>query len=151
MSADVLCHSFSTLVNYIFDNEKIPQQWKLGEIIPVYKKDCPLDKTNYRPLTILPSLSKIFETLVHSRISPEFERTYHKYVFAYRKYHGCDTALLTLTEKWKKELDNHKTIGLISMDLSKAFDTLPHNLIVAKLKQHGDQKTLSLIMDYLSN
>ena len=49
----------------------------------------------------------------------DIERIYHKYVFAYRKYHGCDTALLSLTEKWKKELDNHKTIGLISMDLVK--------------------------------
>ena len=56
-SADVLCHPLSTLVNYVLDNAKIPQQWKLGEVAPVHKKNCGLDKSNYRPLTILCLLS----------------------------------------------------------------------------------------------
>ncbi|KXJ09308.1 RNA-directed DNA polymerase from mobile element jockey [Exaiptasia diaphana] len=77
-SAEVLCHPFSTLANYIFDKGEIPQQWKQGEITPVFKKDCCLDKSNYRPVTVLPSLSKIFGTLVHNRVSPKFERIYHK-------------------------------------------------------------------------
>lgn len=151
-SAEVLCHPLSTLINYILNNGKIPHQWKSGEIIPVYKRDCELSKTNYRPLTILPSLSKVFEKIVELRMSPHFEKIYHKYVFAYRKHHGCDTAILSLTEEWKKELDNHKVIGLVAMDLSKAFDTLPHDLIVQKLKRYGaDHKTMTLIADYLSN
>ena len=50
---------------------------------------------------------------------------------------GCDTAILSLTEQFKEELDNHKVISLVSMDLSKAFDTLPHDLIVKKLKDYG--------------
>lgn len=52
----------------------------------------------------------------------------------YRKHLGCDATLLVLTEQWKKELDNHKIIGLVSMDLSRAFDTLPYDLIVSKLR-----------------
>ncbi|CAB3994347.1 RNA-directed DNA polymerase from mobile element jockey, partial [Paramuricea clavata] len=151
-SAEVLCYPLSTLINYILGNGKILQQWKSGEITPVYKKECELSKINYRPLTILPSLSKVFEKIVELRMSPHFEKIYHKYVFAYRKHHGCDTAILSLTEEWKKELDNHKVIGLVAMDLSKAFDTLPHDLTVQKLKQYGaDQKTTTLITDYLSN
>ena len=118
------------------NNSKIPQQWKLGEVTPVHKKDCSLDKSNYRPVTILPSFSKVFETIAHARISPNFENIYHKYVFAYRKHDGCDTAILSLTERWKQELDDHKIIGIVSMDLSKAFDTLPHDLMVLKLKQY---------------
>ena len=75
----------------------------------------------------------------------------YKYVFACQKHHGCDTAILSLTEEWK-ELDNQKVVGLVAMDLSKAFDTLPHDLIMQKLKQYGaDQKTTMLIADYLSN
>ena len=101
-SADILCYPLSTLINNVLDTASIPQQWKLGEITPVFKKDYRLNKSNYRPLTILPSLSKVFGRLVHTRISPHFENIYHKYVFAYRKHHGCDTALLTLTEKWKR-------------------------------------------------
>lgn len=121
-------------------------------ISPVFKKDCSLSKTNYKPLTILPSLSKVFETLVHSRISPYFEDIFHEYVLAYRKSHGTDTALLGLTEQWKKELANHNIIGLVSMDLSKAFNTLPHDLIVEKFKAYGaDDKTVELIQDYLTN
>jgi hypothetical protein len=75
-----------------------------------------------------------------------------KKVLAYRKYHGCDTALLTLSEHWKRELDNHKSIGLVSMDLSKAFDTLSYDLIISKLKHYGvDHNTVKLISSYLSN
>ncbi|CAB4019481.1 Hypothetical predicted protein, partial [Paramuricea clavata] len=151
-SAEVLCYPLSTLINYILGNGKIPQQWKSGEITPVYKKECELSQINYRFLTILPSLSKVFEKIVELRMSPHFEKIYHKYVFAYRKYHGCDTAILSLTEEWKKELDNHKVIGLVAMNRSKAFDTLRQDLTVQKLKQYGaDQKTTTLITDYLSN
>ena len=49
LSADVLCYPLSTLINYVLNNSKIPQQWKLGEVTPVFKKDCSLDKSNYRP------------------------------------------------------------------------------------------------------
>jgi len=78
-----------------------------------FQKDCRLNKTNYKPLSILPSLSKVFETLVHSGISPYFENIFHDYVLAYRKSYGTNTTLLNLTEQWKKELENHNIIGLV--------------------------------------
>ena len=80
-------------------------------------------------------------------MSPCFEKIYHKYVFAYQKHHGYDPAILSLTEEWKKELDNQKAVGLVARDLSKPFDTLPHDSIVQKLKQYGDNKTTMLIAD----
>ena len=95
---------------------------ELGEVSPVSKKDCCLTKSNYRPITILPSLSKIFETLIHSRISHYFDDIFHEHVFAYRKNHGTDTALLSLTEKWRKELDERNIIGIVSMDLFVSMD-----------------------------
>ena len=151
-SAEVLCYPFATLFNYVLDAGKVPRQWKFGEITPLYKKDKDLERSNYRPITILPSFSKVFEKIVNNNISPHFESIYHKYVFAYRKHHGCDAALLSLTENWKMELDNHKVVGLIMMDLSKAFDKLPHDLLISKLKVYGaDDKTANLIKDYLSN
>ena len=102
-SAEVLCDPYCTLFNYILDVGKIPKEWKKGEITPVYKKDCSLSKDNYRPLTILQSLSKVFETLIHSRVSPWFRNILHKFMFAYRKHHGCDTVLLSLPEEWQKD------------------------------------------------
>ena len=149
-AAGVLCHHFSTLFNYVLDQAKIPQQWKLAEISPAYIKECKLTKSNYRQLSILPSLSKVFERLVHNRASPYFENILHKFVFAYRNFHGCDTALLCLTENWKRELDNQKIVGLVSMDLSKAFDMLPHELIMNKLRQFADEDTCRLLESYLT-
>ena len=107
---------------------------ELGEVSPVFKKDCCLTKSNYRPITILPSLSKIFETLIHSRISHYFDGIFHKHVFAYRKNHGTDSALLSFTEQWRKELDQRNNIGIVSMDLSVSTD-----------------KTTELFHDYLTN
>ena len=133
--------------------EKVPSSWKLGEIVPVHKKDCTLTKTNYRPLTILPVVSKVFEKLVHSRLVSHFEDVYHNTVFAQRDYHKCGTAILGLTEQFKKEvLDNHKHISLVSLDLSKAFDTLRHELIVKKLEGYGgDSNVINVVMNYLSD
>ena len=120
--------------------------WKWGEITPVHKKDCTLHKANYRPLTILPTLSKVFEIIIHSRISPSLKK------FITDMYHSCETALLSLTEKWRKDLDNHKTVGIISMDLSKAFDSIPHDLLICRLKEYGvDERAIKLLKDYLTN
>ena len=129
----------------------MPANWKLGEIVPVHKKECTLTKTNYRPITILPVLSKVFIKLVHSRLASHFEDVYHNNVFAYRDYHGCDTAILSLTEQFK--IDNHKVISLVSMDLSKAFDTLPHDLIAKKLEDYGRDSTevINRVKNYLSD
>ena len=148
-SAEIPCQPFSCLVNFLFQTGKVPANWKLGEIVPVHKNDCTLTKTNYRPITILPVLSKVLKKLVHLRLASHFEDVYHNNVFAYRDHHGCNTAILSLTEQF--EIDNHKVISLVSMDLSKAFDTLPHDLIVKKLEDYGrDSKVINLLTNYLS-
>jgi len=68
------------------------------------------------------------------------------------KFHGCSTALLTLTERWKEELGRHKVIGAVAIDLSKAFDCLPHDLILEKLEFYGlGAKSISLLRSYLSS
>lgn len=75
-SAEILCHPFSKLFNFILDCSRIPQKWKLGEISPVFKKDCSLSKINYKPLTILPSLSKVFVSPLENR--PLFRRHFSR-------------------------------------------------------------------------
>ena len=88
------------------------------------------------------------ESVVHSRIRSHIENIYHKN----RKHHGCDNAILSLTERLKQELDNLKVIGIDSRDLSNVFDTHPHNLKVMKSKQYQvDDKVIDLLKDYLSN
>lgn len=112
-----------------------------------------LDKTNFRPVTVLPAFGKVFERIIHSQMMEYFEPIFYKYMFAYRKFHGCPNyALLVLTERCKEEIDKHNKIGAVTMDLSKAFDCLPHELILEKLKFYGlDDKAVNILGSYLSN
>jgi hypothetical protein len=71
---------------------------------------------------------------------------------AFRKGYGCQTALLKVIEDWKKALDQNKYVAAILMDLSKAFDCLPHDLLILKLKTYGvSPSALNLIDSYLKN
>ena len=98
-------------------------------------------------IPILPSLSKVFESIVHYQIRSHFENIYdHKY----RKHHRCDTAILSLTERLKQELGNLKVIVILFQWIyQKVFDTHSHDLIVIKSKQYrvGD-KIIDLLNDY---
>ena len=120
--------------------------------MPQFKKDLQLEKVNYRPVTVLSAVSKIFEQILHQQLAERFENIFHKYMFGYRKHHGCPTALLSLAEEWKEDLDKHNIIGTIAIDLSKAFDCLSHDLIQEKLKLYGlSDHALSLMRSYLSS
>ena len=140
------------LINTIISRSQVPDTWKRGQITPLYKKESVLDKKNFRPVTVLPVFGKVFERLIHMQMTEHFEPIFHISVFAYRKFHGCPSALLTLTEHWKEELDKRNTIAVIAIDLSKAFDCLPHELILEKLKFYGmEDKAVALLFSYLSS
>ena len=112
---------------------------KLADITPVYKKNDPLDKTNYRPVSILPVVSKIFERIMQKQINDFIISFLSPYLCGYRKGFNTQHALLTLVENWRKILDN------------KAFDTLNHDLLIAKLHAYGFQHdALTLLHSYLS-
>jgi hypothetical protein len=81
-----------------------------------------------------------------------YSKIFHPYLSAFRSGYGCQTALLKIIEDWKNALDQHKFAAAILMDLSKAFDCLPHDLLLQKLKYYGTSKSaLNLIQNYLSN
>ena len=130
-----------------------PQNLKLGDAVPVFKKCDPTCAKNYRPISALPTVSKIFERLMHDQITTYMDAPLSKYLCGYRKGFNTQTALLSLIEKWKSILDKKKGFsGAVLMDLSKADDTINHELLIAKLDTYGFSKTsLELILDYLSN
>lgn len=75
---------------------------------------------------------------------------FYSYMHAYRKFHGCPSALLNLTERWIEELDEHNKIGVVAIDVSKAFDCLPREPILEKLKLYGlGDKAVNLMRSYL--
>ena len=85
-------------------------------------------------------------------MTEQFESIFHDFVVTYRKFHGCPLALLTQTEHWKKELDKRNIITAIATDLSKAFDCVPHKLLLEKLQFYGmDDQGVSLLHSYLTS
>jgi hypothetical protein len=111
-----------------------------------------MNKSNYRPITILPLFSKIFEQILSRQLVDYFDHIMSPFMSAYRKHYSCETSLLRLVDDWKHELDNKNIVGIVLMDLSKAFDCLPHDLLLAKLSAYGiDQDSTNLMKDYLSN
>ena len=129
---------------------KFPNRPKEAQVIPVYKKTDPLDKHNYGPISILPYISKLFEKAINTQLCVHFETMFNPFLDAFRPGMGCQSTLLTLVEDWRWALDNDKYA--ILMDLSKAFDCLPHDLLLGKLIVYGlTEKACSLVGSYLSN
>ena len=138
--------------NEIIAEKIFPDKLKLADVTPVHKKDDATNVRNYRPVSVLPSVSKVFERLLQSQISKYIENFLSPYLCGYRKGYSTQTALMYMIEKWKLFLDRKGYAGAVLMDLSKAFDTINHELLIAKLAAYGFSKdSLILILSYLSN
>ena len=129
---------------------------KRAEVIPIFKKDIKKDsknlKENYRPVSILSNISKISETCLYKELSSYFEDIFSDYQFAFRKGVSAQQCLITLIETWKKYLDNKESFGALLTELSKAFECVNPELLIAKLHAYGlDNSSLELIHSYLNN
>ena len=115
------------------------------------KKKDSFDKTNYRPVSVLNVFSKVSERFILNQLTSYFKNILSDFLSAYRKQDCCQHVLLRVIETWRKCLDENKIVSVILMDLSKAFDCLPHDLLMVKLETYGlDTKALKLMLSYLS-
>ena len=118
---------------------------------PVFKKEDESNKENYRPVSVLSHTSKIFERIVFNQMNLFFESKFSLQLTGFRKNHCPQNALINMIEKWRHALDKGKKVGTIFMDLSKAFDTLNHNLLLAKLDAYGFSfDAIKFVQSYLS-
>ena len=141
----------NTINHSILINE-FPDNLKKGEVIPIYKKNDPLKKDNYRPVTLLSHLSKVFERIMHKQIYAFMENKLSKYLTGFRKNHGTQHSLASMLENWKNALDKGEYVCALFMDLSKAFDTINHDLMLAKLEAYGfSNNSLQFMHNYLKN
>ena len=125
---------------------------KLADISPIFKKLGSIFVKNYRPVSVLPVVSKLFERLMQKQTNDFIEKHLSPYLCGYRKGYNCQYALLCMIEQWKMSLDNNGLAAGIMMDLSKAFDTINHELLIAKLHAYGfNVDSLEKILDYLTD
>ena len=152
MADPLLTEPLTDITNSSIINETYPDTLKITTVCPAYKKEDRLDKKNYRPISILNTFTKIFERFYLTKLTPIFDKIMSENLSAFRKNYSTQHVLLRLTEQWRSFLDDNKYVGAVLMDLSKAFDCLPHDLLIAKLSAYGlDKKVLKLFYSYLSN
>ena len=115
----------------------------------VHKKKDSTDKTKYRPGSMLPLLSKFFEKVMQRQWYDYVENFLNQLLYGFHKAYLPQYALFTLTQSCQKELDESGYVGTILMDLSKAYDCLPNDLMVAKLETYRlSKESLQLMSDY---
>ena len=153
---DIMSNIFYDNIDKCFSESFFPDDVKRAEVIPIFKKDIKKDsknlKENYRPVSILSNISKIYETCLYNELSNYFEDIFSDYQFGFRKGISAQQCLIILIETWKKHIDNKESFGALLTDLSKAFDCVNHELLIAKLHAYGlDNSSLRLIHSYLNN
>ena len=102
--------------------------WK-QDLSPLFKNDDPNHKGNFRPISVLPAASKVFERILKDQIYPYFQDKLSEILCGFREGYSTQHALIRLIEKWRKCLDASGIVGTILMDLFNACDGLPHDLI----------------------
>ena len=131
---------------------EFPEMMKIADVIPIYKKGNRFKKENYRPVSLLSNLSKVFERCIYKQLSKFFENFLSNHQCGFRQNFSTQHSLIYLLEKWRKSVDQGNEFGALLTDLSKAFDCLPHDLLAAKLHAYGlEVSAVKILYSYLTN
>jgi len=150
--SEELCSSYTSIINACIEKSVFPQSLKDADVSPIFKKGDILSKENYRPVSVLTATSKIYESILCDQLKNFFSDKLSPLLAGFRKNFSCENVLLMCVEKWKQALDRNECVGCIAMDLSRAFDSLPHGLLVAKLYAYGcSTNACKQIKHYLSH
>ena len=151
--ARVLAPSLTILMNASLAMGKVPMMLRLAHIRPIFKAGDPETAKNYRPISLLPVVSKILESIVHKRLCVLL--TEHDLLpaeqFAYRAHHSTEDAVLLAVDQFYEAADQHLHTGVVLIDMSKAFDKVQHQTLLQDLFELGVSSTaLDWFADYLS-
>ncbi len=142
------------IINQSFLSGCVPDNLKIAKIIPIFKSGNKSTCSNYRPISILSFFSKVLEKLMYIRLINYLEQNdvLYDYQFGFRKHFSTNHALIGLVDKISKALDKGDLLVGVFLDLSKAFDTVNHCILLDKLAQYGIRGTpLKWFQSYLSN
>ena len=154
VAAPYIADEVTFICNHSIINSVFPSKWKEAKVTPLFKNGPHEEVNNYRPISILPVLSKVLEKHVHESLS-EFLHTYnllHKTQSGFRTQHSCETALVNMIDLWMNAIDSGKMVGVVLVDFKKAFDLVDHQILIDKLKIYGIKgEALSWFNTYLTN
>ena len=142
------------LINKSLELGVFPDSMKLAYITPLYKSGSECLNTNYRPISLLPVLSKVFEKVMYSRIYNFLQSTNQLFEsqYGFRKHHSCENAVQELLSVITKGFDCKEYTAALFLDLSKAFDTLDHHILLCKLELYSIRGLcLDWLKHYLTN
>lgn len=152
--APLIKQPLTSIFNKSFTTGRIPENLKTSLVTPVYKNEDESLFSNYRPVAVLPCFSKILERIMYNRLISFIEKhniLYSKQ-FGFRKNHSTETAIIDLIAKLTDAIDKNKLTAGIFLDLSKAFDTVNHSILITKLQHYGIRGiTLEWFKNYLTN
>ena len=138
MAAHVLAPPITLLINKSLESGKFPTPLKLAKVFPVFKGGIKTDPSNYRPISILPTISKLFEKHVNHHLMGFLNKfkLIHRSQSGFRQKHSCQTALVKLIGHWMKFIDKGDIIGTLFVDFRKAFDVVDHGILMKKLHSY---------------
>ena len=143
----------SVIINLSFSNGVFPDRLKISDVLPSYKKHSKLSVSNYRPISLLSNLDKIFEKLIYKRTYDFLQQhnVFFQQQFGFRKKHSTSHAILNMIQKIMDALDKGEFACGVFVDLQKAFDTVDHKILLKKLSHYGVRGvSLDLFKSYLS-
>ena len=135
-----ICIPLATIFQNSFDNKSIPSQWKLADIVPIFKgKGSKYDVNNYRPISLTSTVCKLMESVIHNNISDHcnLNNILTPEQHGLRNNHSTTSVLLELLNDITKIIDDGNCVDVITVHFAKAFDSISHNKLIYKLQFYG--------------
>ena len=152
--ADSIVEPLCMVINESMSTGKFPELMKLAEVVPLYKGKAWDIETNYRPISLLTTMSKVMEKVIYTRVYTFLTKTGQicETQYGFRSNHSCEHAVYQLIGTVLKNLENKKSTITVMLDLSKAFDTINHVIMLNKLDLYGVHGVcLDWFKSYLEN